>query len=221
VKAVIFDLDGVITDTAKYHFLAWRNLARSIGIQIDASFNEQLRGIGRMASLERILQYGNQADRFSADEKRRLAEKKNKDYRHLIAAMNRDDMLPGIAEFLSELKQAGIRLGLASASKNGSYILERLNITPLFDTIVDPAQLKRGKPDPEIFATAVNQLGLMPDECVGIEDAAAGIQSIHAAGLFAVGVGVPGSAHADWRVETTDELTLAALKQHVKANKQS
>lgn len=143
MKAVIFDLDGVITDTAKYHFQAWKTLASAIGIQIDEIFNEQLKGISRMDSLERILKFGGRSADFSKEEKSSLAERKNEDYRKLITSMTPDDLLPGIQNFLNELKEAGIKIGLASASKNGPFILDALKITPFFDTIVDPAKLKK------------------------------------------------------------------------------
>lgn len=214
MKAVVFDLDGVITDTATYHFQAWKDLARSIGIEIGENLNQQLKGISRMGSLERILKFGGREHDFSEQEKRSLAEEKNQTYRGLIAAMTPEDLLPGIKNFLNELKDAGIRMGLASSSKNGPYILENLGLTAVFDTIVDPAGLKKGKPDPEIFVTAVRQLGFNPEDCAGVEDAVAGIQSINGAGLFSVGVGVPESAHADWSIRSTNELTLDALNSH-------
>ncbi|WP_010632616.1 beta-phosphoglucomutase [Sporolactobacillus vineae] len=211
MKAVIFDLDGVIADTAVYHFQAWKDLARSIGIEIGENLNQQLKGISRMGSLERILKFGGREHDFSEAEKLSLAEEKNQTYRGLIATMTPADLLPGIKNFLAELKDAGIRIGLASSSKNGPLILKNLGITAIFDTIVDPSKLKKGKPDPEIFATAVNQLGFQPEQCTGIEDAVAGIQSINGAGLFSVGIGVPASAHADWTIPSTEALTLDAL----------
>lgn len=211
MKAVVFDLDGVITDTATYHFQAWKDLARSIGIEIGENLNQQLKGISRMGSLERILKFGGRENDFSDQEKLSLTEEKNQTYRGLIATMTPADLLPGIKNFLEELKAAGIRIGLASSSKNGPLILKNLRLTETFDTIVDPAKLKKGKPDPEIFATAVRQLGFQPKECAGIEDAIAGIQSINGAGLFSVGIDVPESAHADWTIPSTEELTLDAL----------
>ncbi|MFT8317946.1 MAG: beta-phosphoglucomutase [Sporolactobacillus sp.] len=213
IEAVVFDMDGVLTDTARYHFLAWKQLAASIGIQIDEAFNEQLKGITRLDSLERILAYGGRAADFTEKEKMELAGNKNANYRHLIAAITSDDLLPGIAEFLHDLKEAGIKTGLASASKNGPYLLGKLAIASSFDTIVDPEKLKKGKPDPEIFATAVRQLKAAPSKSVGIEDAVAGVQSIRSAGLFAVGVGVPVEAGANWLVPSTADLTLDELKR--------
>jgi beta-phosphoglucomutase len=214
MKAVIFDLDGVIADTAVYHFQAWKDLARSIGIEIGENLNQQLKGIGRMGSLERILKFGGREHDFSEEEKLSLAEEKNQTYRGLIATMTPADRLPGISKFLAELKEAGIQIGLASSSQNGPLILKSLGLADTFDTIVDPAGLKKGKPDPEIFATAVSQLGFQPNQCAGIEDAVAGIQSINGAGLFSVGIGVPASAHADWTIPSTKELTLDALNWH-------
>ncbi|SFG67637.1 beta-phosphoglucomutase [Sporolactobacillus nakayamae] len=219
MQAVVFDLDGVLTDTADYHFKAWKNLAASIGIQIDHTFNEQLKGISRMDSLERILEYGGRSNDFTLIEREQLAEQKNEEYRLLIASITPRELLPGIASFLRELKDEGLKIGLASASKNGSSILERLHIADNFDTIVDPAKLSKGKPDPEIFRTAADQLNLLPSECAGIEDAVAGIQSINGAGIFSVGVGVPPEAKADWNVNATAELTLGELMAHFKAKK--
>lgn len=220
MKAVIFDLDGVITDTAKYHFKAWRNLAASIGIRFDETFNERLKGISRMDSLQRILKFGGRSEDFTSNEKKGLAEQKNTEYRELIAAITPKDLLPGIENFLKELKEAGIKIGLASASRNGPFILEKLQIALYFNTLVDPAKLKRGKPDPEIFSTAAAQLGIDSAECVGIEDALAGVQAINAAGIFSVGVGVPDEADANWRVASTADLTLGSLTDHFKKKDQ-
>jgi beta-phosphoglucomutase len=219
MQAVIFDLDGVITDTANYHFKAWKNLAASIGVQIDPTFNEQLKGIGRMDSLERILVYGGRQGDFNRDEKAMMAEKKNDEYREQLATITPQNLLPGIVSFLHELKDEGFKIGLASASKNAPFILERLHIAADFDTIVDPGRLKKGKPDPEIFQTAAAQLNLLPSECAGIEDSVAGIQSINGAGMLSVGVGVPPEAKADWNVNSTADLTLGELMARFKAKK--
>lgn len=189
IKGFVFDLDGVLTDTAEYHYLAWKELAEGIGIHIDRKFNENLKGIGRMDSLERILAYGNKEKEFTEEEKNVLAAKKNDHYRSLIQSITEKDLLPGIPRFLKELKGAGMSLALASASKNGPIIIEKLGIADEFDTIVDPAGLKKGKPDPEIFLTGAEQLGLAPQECVGIEDAESGVEAIKGAGMFAVGIG--------------------------------
>lgn len=189
IKGFIFDLDGVLTDTAEYHYLAWKDLAEEIGISIDREFNEDLKGISRMDSLERILVYGNKADDYTAEEKSDLAAQKNDHYRSLIQSITEADLLPGIPRFLKELKEANMLLALASASKNGPTIIEKLGIANQFDTIVDPAQLKKGKPDPEIFLKGAKQLNLDLTECVGIEDAESGVESIKEANMFAVGIG--------------------------------
>lgn len=219
MQAVIFDLDGVITDTANYHFKAWKNLAASIGVQIDPTFNEQLKGIGRMDSLERILVYGGRQDDFNREEKAMLAEKKNDEYRAQLATITPQNLLPGIVSFLNELKDEGFKIGLASASKNAPFILERLHISDDFDTIVDPGKLSKGKPDPEIFLAAAKQLGINTKECAGIEDSVAGIQSINGAGMFSVGVGLALKAKADWNVTSTADLTLSELMARSKAKK--
>lgn len=212
IKGFIFDLDGVITDTAEYHYLAWQELAGKIGISIDRVFNEQLKGISRMDSLERILAYGNKNDAYTEEEKRQLADEKNEEYKKLITNISPSDLLPGIKEFIAELKQADMKLALASASKNGPDILNQLGIADLFDTIVDPAALANGKPDPEIFIKGAKQLKLTPEECIGVEDAKAGIDSINAADMFSVGVGTPESMQrADMFVADTTQLNYASI----------
>ncbi|MDR6225095.1 beta-phosphoglucomutase [Desmospora profundinema] len=212
LEGVIFDLDGVITDTAEYHYRAWKRLAEELGLPLDREWNEKLKGLSRMDSLERILAQGSRS--YSDEEKQILAAKKNEYYRAMIADLSPRDLLPGIGELLQELKQAGIRIGLASASKNAPAVVKRLEIADAFDTIVDPARLAKGKPDPEIFLKAAEQLGLPPAHCLGIEDAKAGIQAIRQAQMFAVGVGDESVImEADWGVPDTLELTLAALRQ--------
>jgi beta-phosphoglucomutase len=188
-RAVVFDLDGVITDTARFHHSAWKRLADTQGAPFDETFAESLKGVDRMGSLEMILARAGRT--YSAAEKAELADRKNEWYKELIATITPGDLLPGAVEALRAVRSAGLKTGLASVSKNAPAILERLGITDLFDTVVDAAALKRGKPDPEIFVTAARQLGLDPSQCVGVEDAVAGLHSIKAAGMFAVGVGDP------------------------------
>lgn len=187
-KGFVFDLDGVITDTAKYHYIAWKELASEIGIEIDLKFNEQLKGISRMDSLERILTLGNKNDAYTEVEKEALATKKNTHYVQLLQSLTPDDLLPGVKTFLDEAKEKNIPCAIASASKNAPFILDKLGVMQDFDTIVDPATLKKGKPDPEIFIQAALALGIEPAEAVGFEDAQAGIDGIKAAGMYAVGV---------------------------------
>ena len=212
IKGFIFDLDGVLTDTAEYHYLAWKKLADGLGIQLDRKMNEQLKGISRMDSLDRILAIGNQMDRYTLEEKEKLADEKNEDYKELILEVTPNDLLPGIANLLADLRAKDIRLALASASKNGPVIMERLGIADMFDTVVDPATLAKGKPDPEIFIKGAQQLKLKPIECVGVEDAQAGIKSINAAGIFSVGVGTKEMMkEADYAVTSTKELKLEEI----------
>ncbi|MBC9826006.1 MULTISPECIES: beta-phosphoglucomutase [Carnobacterium] len=212
IKGFIFDLDGVLTDTAEYHYLAWKKLADRLGIQLDRKMNEQLKGISRMDSLDRILAIGNQMDRYTLEEKEKLADEKNEDYKELILEVTPNDLLPGIANLLADLRAKDIRLALASASKNGPVIMERLGIADMFDTVVDPATLAKGKPDPEIFIKGAQQLKLKPIECVGVEDAQAGIESINAAGIFSVGVGTKEMMkEADYAVTSTQELKLEEI----------
>jgi beta-phosphoglucomutase len=188
-KAVIFDLDGVITDTAHYHFLAWKRLADSVGAPFDEAFNEQLKGVDRMGSLELILARAPRT--YTPDEKRALADAKNGHYQELIATMTPSDLLPGALRALEEVRAAGLKIGLASVSRNAFTVLDRLGIRDRFDDVVDAATVINGKPDPEIFLTAAAHLGVDPKDCLGVEDAAAGVASIKDAGMFAVGVGNP------------------------------
>lgn len=189
IRAFIFDLDGVIADTAVFHFQAWKALANRLGFDIDHEFNETLKGVGRMDSLNRVLAHGNV--QMSEAEKQREAQEKNDEYVELISHMTPADLLPGAREALLSVRSAGLKVALASASKNGPMIIERLGVAALFDTIVDPALLKNGKPDPEIFLKAAEQLRCAPIECIGVEDAISGIAAIRSAGMFAVGVGQP------------------------------
>lgn len=188
-KAVIFDLDGVITDTSIHHLKAWDDLARSIGIQLNGAFLDSLKGIDRMQSLEAILKFGNLS--FDTEKKLQLAAQKNTAYLEKVHRISPSDLLPGAQELLEILASMDMRIGLASSSKNAPLVLEKLKITSYFECIVDPAALKKGKPDPEIFLKAAAGLGVTPEKCIGIEDAAAGVTAINAAGMFSIGIGSP------------------------------
>lgn len=188
-KAVIFDLDGVITDTAHYHYLAWKRLAESLGLPFDEAFNEQLKGVDRMGSLELILAQGSRS--HTQEEKRTLADTKNRHYVELIATMTPSDVLPGVLRALDEVRAAGLKIGLASVSKNAFTVLDKLGIRNRFDEVVDAALIANSKPHPEIFLTAARQLGVDAADCLGVEDAVAGVASIKDAGMVAVGVGSP------------------------------
>lgn len=207
-KGVLFDLDGVITDTAEYHFLAWQALANELGITIDRKFNERLKGVSREDSLRLILAEGKQEDRYSTTEFAALAKKKNDHYKEMIQSVTPADIYPGIQSLLTALKENQIGIALASASKNGPFLLEHLGIMTLFDTIVDPASLKAGKPASDIYEAAASQLSLAPSECIGIEDALAGIQAIQASGALPIGVGKEADLGTDIAlVPDTSQLT--------------
>ncbi|GIN79024.1 MULTISPECIES: beta-phosphoglucomutase [Bacillus] len=214
MKAVIFDLDGVITDTAEYHYLAWKHTAEQIGIQIDRSFNERLKGIDREQSLNTILIHGGAAGTYREAEKQEIMRRKNQYYQQLIQNLTPHDLLPGIAGLFAELKRENVSIALASSSRNAPAILQRLGLMDEFHAVVDPAALARGKPDPEIFLTAAALLGVPPSQCAAIEDAEAGIAAIKSAGMFAVGVGDETSlSGADLIVHNTNELTFELLKE--------
>ncbi|MEW7314927.1 beta-phosphoglucomutase [Buttiauxella gaviniae] len=215
-QAVIFDLDGVVTDTAHLHFLAWRQIAREIDIDIDEQINEQLKGISRMDSLERILRYGGAEQRFSQHQKQILAERKNTLYVESLKQLNPDSVLPGIAALLAELHGANIPVGLASVSLNAPRILDALGLTHQFDYCADANLIKRSKPDPEIFLAACAGLGVQPENCIGIEDAQAGIAAINASGMLSVGIGLQ-LQDADLRLPSTASLSWPLL-QTVKRN---
>lgn len=188
-EAVIFDLDGVITDTARYHYLAWKKIANKLKIPFDEAFNERLKGIDRLRSLELLLEHGSLG--FSQAEKLRLAEEKNQYYQQLIGVMTPEDTLPGTLDLLKDLRNREIKIGLASISKNAGTVIERLGLAAFFDEVADAARIQRGKPDPEIFLTVAARLQVTPEKCIGVEDAVAGIRAIKAAGMYAVGVGDP------------------------------
>jgi beta-phosphoglucomutase len=212
IQAFIFDLDGVITDTAEYHYLAWKALGEELRIPFTREFNEELKGVSRMDSLEKILVLGNRQNDFSMEDKEALATKKNKHYFRLIANISPNDILPGIKDLIAEIKKNGYRLGLASVSKNAFTVMNSLGLRQEFDVIVDAATIKKGKPDPEIFLTAAKLLNVEASACIGIEDAVAGVESIKDAGMFAVGVGsVDSLAKADIIYSSTEQLSLSSI----------
>lgn len=211
-KGFVFDLDGVITDTAEYHYLAWKALAAKIGIEIDRKFNEQLKGISRMESLELILQHGNQAKDYDEAAKQALAAEKNTHYVAYLQQLTPKDVLPGVLAFLKAAKIRQLPCSVASASKNAPFILEKLELTSYFVGLVDPASLHKGKPDPEIFLKATELLDQLPSETIGFEDAQAGIDGIKAAGLYAIGVDPHHHLqHADMLIQSFDELDIDYL----------
>lgn len=208
LKAVIFDLDGVITDSAKYHYLAWKKLADELNIPFDEAYNERLKGVSRMESLELILQNANANDRYTKEEKEEMARRKNDNYRELISKMSSSEILPGVMSFLNELKEHNIKTALASVSKNALFILDRLGIEDYFDYIADVSSIQNVKPHPDIFIAAQSAFGLKPYECIGVEDARTGITAIHRAGMKAVGVGTMEEMEEADLCITTRELSL-------------
>ena len=209
--ACIFDLDGVIVDTATYHYKAWKRLANLLGFDFTHEQNEQLKGISRMDSLDLVLGWGN--TQKSDSEKLQLAQQKNAWYLEFIGQMKADEILPGVRQFIEELKAAGIRIALGSASKNSAEILERTGISDFFDVIVDGNSVTRSKPDPEVFSRGAELLGLAPESCVVIEDAAAGIEAAHRAGMKVIGIGDPEVLkNADLVLPDTQKLNIQELK---------
>lgn len=188
-QAIIFDLDGVITDTAHLHFMAWKQIADEMGIAIDEVFNDSLKGISRMASLRRILRYGGREGTLSESECLHWASRKNAIYVNSLRQLTPHSVLPGIRELLNTLAGLQIPTALASISLNAPAILQALDIEDLFDFCADASQITRSKPDPEIFITACKGLGVVPEKCIGIEDAQAGITAINACGMRSVGIG--------------------------------
>jgi len=213
-KAVIFDLDGVITDSAEFHFRAWKNLADRLGIYFDREINERLKGVPRMDSLEIILEKDSVPDRYSNEEKEALANEKNDEYVSLIKTITPDDILPGILELLNDLKRRGIKTAIASASKNAPMIVERLEVGHLFDFVADAGAIPNQKPAPDVFLVSAENLSILPVDCVGVEDAAAGIVAIKAAGMAAIGIGDKEILKgADMIIEKTTELTYDRIEE--------
>lgn len=211
-EAVIFDLDGVITDTAEYHYLAWKQLGEDLGIPFDREFNETLKGVSRMDSLERILELGNRQNDFSLAEKEVLATKKNDHYVNLIKDVSPKDILPGIEQFLKDLRTAGYKIAMASASKNAFAVTDSLGLNEFFDHIVDAAKVAQSKPHPEVFLKAAAAVGANPENCIGVEDAAAGVTAINDAGMYAIAIGTDeGLSHAKIILPSTKELTIDVI----------
>ncbi|WP_155287103.1 beta-phosphoglucomutase [Lacticaseibacillus zhaodongensis] len=212
LKGLIFDVDGVITDSASYHLAAWRALATKLGIDLPAAADDQLRGRSRMDSLNVILRFGNQLNRYSSAKLNALAAEKNAMYQQLIVQMTPADILPGMLQLLKDARSAKLLLAVASASQNAPRILQQLGLITYFDAIVDPTALHKGKPDPEIYVAAQSLLKLNADEVISFEDASAGVAAIKAAGQFAVGIGDAQVLRAaDYIVPDTRQLKLSAI----------
>lgn len=211
IKGCIFDLDGVIVDTAKYHYLAWKRLAAELGFFFSEKDNERLKGVSRMASLEILLQIGGLS--FSEEEKLSMAERKNSWYVEYITGMKEDEVLPGAKKFLESARTSGLKLALGSASKNALTILNCLKLTGYFDAVIDGTKVSKAKPDPEVFLLAAEKLGLSPGSCVVFEDAQAGVEAAKRAGMRCIGVGTsPELSGADMRIPGFEGVDLSMLK---------
>jgi len=183
----IFDLDGVIVDTAKYHYLAWKNLADELGIDFTEEDNEKFKGVSRKRCLELLLEMGSIS--VSKEQFDLWLEEKNKDYLKYISNMDESEILPDVTKVLGYLKEKGIPMALGSASKNAISILKKVALMPYFDAIVDGTQVSKAKPDPEVFLIAAKKLGVKPVNCVVFEDALAGIEAANTAGMESIGIG--------------------------------
>ncbi|AMC11051.1 beta-phosphoglucomutase [Lutibacter profundi] len=187
IKGIIFDLDGVITDTAEFHYLSWKQLSNEERLNFDKLLNEKLKGVSRAKSLDRILKHNNTT--FSKTKQKDCLERKNNYYLQYLKKITQKDYLPRIKKFLQELQASNIKIGLGSASKNALSVLERLEATPFFNVIGDGNSVKKAKPAPDLFLYVAKELGLTPNECIVIEDASSGIEAAHKAGMKAIGIG--------------------------------
>ncbi|TYP72213.1 beta-phosphoglucomutase [Aquimarina intermedia] len=217
-KGFIFDLDGVIVDTAKYHYLAWKNLAEELGISFSEIQNEQLKGVSRIRSLEKILEWGNleiPQDKFD-----KLLVEKNEEYLSYINNMNQNEILPDAVRVLEYLKTQNCGIALGSASKNARIILDKVNLREHFETIIDGTDVTKAKPDPEVFIKGAERLNIAPEHCVVFEDSVAGIQAANAAGMVSIGIGDSAILYeADYVFENFKEMDNQFINQLITTEK--
>ena len=211
IKACIFDLDGVIVDTAIYHYTAWKRLANQLGFDFTEEQNEELKGISRIDSLKIILKWG---EVIKTDQEiQELASLKNSWYVEMIDTMTSKEILPGAKEFLAIVRENNYLTALGSASKNSETILKRIGLLQSFDVLVDGNKVTKSKPDPEVFLVGANELNVLPEECVVFEDAIAGVQAAKAANMKAIGIGKQEVLlFADLVVAGLNEMTLEKLE---------
>ncbi len=210
IKACLFDLDGVIVDTAKYHYIAWKELADKLGFDFTTKDNERLKGVSRMESLDILLELGGIT--MSEEEKTNHAKEKNDRYCKLIETMGPEEVLPGVKAFLIELRNNNIKIGLGSSSKNARTILKKVGLTEYFDTIIDGSNITNAKPHPEVFLSGAETLGIGPAHCVVFEDAEAGIQAAINANMKSVGIGPSETLKkADFTILSFKDMTLSKL----------
>ena len=186
-KACLFDLDGVLVDTAIYHFQAWKMLGENFNYQLTEEQNEQLKGVSRVESLNRILDWANYS--ASTEQKEAWLIEKNENYLQLISNMNPAEILPGVLDFLGQIKELGYKIALGSASKNSEIILTKTGLLPWFDLIIDGNKVTKSKPDPEVFLKGAEGLGFQPEECIVFEDAQAGVEAAKKGGMKTIGIG--------------------------------
>lgn len=214
-KGFIFDLDGVIVDTAKYHFLAWRDLAKSIGIDFTLEQNEQLKGVSRVKSLEKILSWGNTSVNYVEFEA--LMDKKNKDYLGYINEMEKDEILPDVPKILNYIQEQNQGIALGSASKNAKMILKKIGLLETFEHIVDGNDVVKGKPNPEVFLKAAKLLSIEPKNCIVFEDSLAGIQAANTAGMLSIGIGEENVlGEADYVFKDFTEISISFIETIIK-----
>lgn len=187
-RAALFDLDGVLVDTARYHYIAWKELAARLGFAFTEEQNERLKGVSRVASLEILLEVGGLTG-FTMEQKDQMAAGKNQRYVELISGMDPTEILPGVVDLLKALRRGGVKIALGSASKNAPAILARVGLESYFDALVDGNAVSKAKPDPEVFLLGARRLAVAPTDCVVFEDAEAGLQAAKAGGMFALGLG--------------------------------
>jgi beta-phosphoglucomutase len=212
IKGFLFDLDGVIVDTAVFHFKAWRRLAQKLGGDFTEEQNEQLKGVSRVDSLKKIIKWTDAT--VSDEEFQSLMVEKNEWYLELVQGLGPQDALPGALNFLQTAYDQGIKIALGSASKNAPMILEKLGITPLFTAIIDGNNVVNGKPHPEVFLKGAEALGLEPSECVVFEDSIAGVQAAKTGGMSSVGIGDAETLQADIHFNALGDTTPEALVAH-------
>ncbi|WP_052461011.1 beta-phosphoglucomutase [Psychroserpens mesophilus] len=211
-KGFIFDLDGVIVDTAKYHFLAWKKLANSIGVDFSETQNEQLKGVSRVRSLEKILQWGNKT--LSEEEFIALMAQKNEDYLSYINKMDASEILPDVSRVLDFLIEKQQAIALGSASKNATPILKKVHLLEKFEAIVDGNDVSKAKPNPEVFLIGAKLLGIAPEDCIVFEDSVAGVQAANTANIISIGIGEKSVLHeADYIFKDFTEMSQEFIEQ--------
>lgn len=209
IKAVIFDLDGVIVSTDDCHFRAWKRMADEEGIYFDRGINNRLRGVSRMASLDIVLERSKRE--YSEREKQELAERKNEYYKELICELTPDDILPGVMDKLENLKENGIKIAIGSSSKNTPIILKQIGLDGYFDAVSDGNNITHSKPDPEVFLKAAEMLNIPPEDCMIVEDADAGIEAGKRAGMKTLAV--QGAKGADFSAESLEKCDLIKKRE--------